>query len=48
MVDNTLYVSGQIGFDPKTMEVVGGGIEAETSQALVKKTLFVKIWNCWK
>jgi hypothetical protein len=22
MVDKTLYISGQIGFDPKTMEIV--------------------------
>ena len=34
MVDKTLYISGQIGFDPKTMEIVQGGIESETKQAL--------------
>lgn len=28
-VDNTVYVSGQIPLDPASMEVVGGGIEAE-------------------
>ena len=28
-VDNTVYLSGQIPLDPATMEVVGGGIEAE-------------------
>jgi len=27
---NTLYMSGQIPLDPKTMQIVGGGIEAET------------------
>lgn len=31
-VGNTLWISGQIPLDPKTMEVVVGGIEAETRQ----------------
>ena len=34
MVDKTMYISGQIGFDPKTMEIVSGGVEAEASQGL--------------
>ena len=34
MVDKTLYISGQIGFDPTSMEIVQGGVEAETKQAL--------------
>ena len=25
LVDRTLYISGQIGFDPQTMNIVGGG-----------------------
>ena len=29
---NTVYVSGQIPLDPKTMEVVEGGFEAEARQ----------------
>ncbi len=29
---NTVYVSGQIPLDPASMEVVGGGIEAEIVQ----------------
>ena len=33
-VGNTVYCAGQIGFDPATGEVVAGGIEAETRQAL--------------
>ena len=35
-VDKTLYISGQIGFDPKTMIIVGGGkdVKAEALQAL--------------
>ncbi|CAL1530138.1 unnamed protein product [Lymnaea stagnalis] len=33
-VDNTLYISGQIGFIPETMEIVPGGAVAEADQAL--------------
>jgi len=29
-----VFVSGQIGLDPKTNELVGGGIEAQTLQVL--------------
>jgi 2-iminobutanoate/2-iminopropanoate deaminase len=29
-----VYSSGQLGFDPNTGELVSGGIEAETAQAL--------------
>ena len=35
MVDSTMYLSGQIGFEPSTMNIVGGGVKAETRQALV-------------
>ena len=28
-VDNTVYISGQIPLDPATMEIVGGGINAQ-------------------
>lgn len=31
-VDNTVYLSGQIPFDPATMEKVEGGFEAEAHQ----------------
>ena len=31
-VGNTVWISGQIPLDPATMEVVEGGIEAETRQ----------------
>ena len=31
-VGNTVWISGQIPLDPKTMELVSGGIEAETRQ----------------
>ena len=34
LVDNTLYVSGQIALDPKTMELVNQNIQAETTQVM--------------
>ena len=37
MVDRTMYISGQIGFDPKTMEIVSGGVEAEASQVGINR-----------
>jgi 2-iminobutanoate/2-iminopropanoate deaminase len=33
----TLYLSGQLGRDPKTAKLVPGGIEAETRQALTNQ-----------
>ena len=33
LVGNTLYLSGNLGRDPRTAELVRGGIEAETRQA---------------
>jgi 2-iminobutanoate/2-iminopropanoate deaminase len=33
-VNNTLYISGQIGFIPETMEIVSGGTVAEADQVL--------------
>lgn len=32
--ENMVYTAGQIGLDPATMEVVSGGVEAETRQVL--------------
>ena len=32
--DNVVYTAGQIGLDPATMELVQGGVEAQTRQAL--------------
>ena len=29
-----LFVSGSLGFDPHTMQLVEGGVEAQTEQAL--------------
>lgn len=33
-VGNTLYISGQIPLDPKSMKVVDGGIQEQTEQVL--------------
>lgn len=33
-VGDTLYLAGQIGLDPKTRELVPGGIQAETRRAI--------------
>ena len=32
--ENMIYTAGQIGLDPATMEIVSGGVEAETRQVL--------------
>ena len=34
LVDNTLYASGQIALDPKTMELVNQNVDAETNQVM--------------
>jgi 2-iminobutanoate/2-iminopropanoate deaminase len=41
LVGNTLYISGQLGRDPVTSQLVPGGIEAETRQAManIRKVL---------
>ncbi len=46
MVDKTLYISGQIGFDPETMNVVKGGVEAEATQALQNMGEILKSVGC--
>jgi 2-iminobutanoate/2-iminopropanoate deaminase len=34
LTGNTLYIAGHLGRDPKTSQLVSGGIEAETRQSL--------------
>merc|ERR1711935_1122019 len=46
MVDNTMYISGCIGFIPETMEIIGGGVEAEASQALINMGAILKAAGC--
>eukprot|EP00092_Neocalanus_flemingeri_P019722 GFUD01021359.1.p2 GENE.GFUD01021359.1~~GFUD01021359.1.p2 ORF type:complete len:138 (-),score=54.67 GFUD01021359.1:113-526(-) len=45
-VNSTLYVSGQIGFNPSTMEVVSGGVVAEAKQALTNMGHILEAANC--
>merc|ERR1712058_149331 len=45
-VDNTLYISGQIGFIPETMEVIKGGVVVETKQALTNMGHILEAANC--
>lgn len=33
-IENLVFTAGQIGLDPATMEIVKGGVEAETRQVL--------------
>lgn len=33
--ENLVFTAGQIGLDPATMEIVKGGVEAETKQVLI-------------
>ena len=37
-----MYISGQLGLDPETMEIVEGGIEEETIQALKNLHMILK------
>ena len=46
MVDKTMYISGCIGFIPETMEIIGGGVEAEASQALINMGAILKAAGC--
>lgn len=34
MINDTLYLSGQIGLDPQSMKVVNGGVKEETKQVM--------------
>jgi len=42
MVSNTLYVSGQIPFEPKTMKVAGADIKSQTKQSIENVLAIVK------
>lgn len=41
-VGDTVYLSGQIPLDPKTMEVVSGGVEAQINQVFVNLSAVCK------
>ena len=40
--DTMVYTAGQIGFDPTTMEIVAGGVEEQTRQALKNLKLILE------
>jgi len=42
LVNNTLYLSGQLGIDPATGDFVEGGIEAQARQALENQKAVLK------
>lgn len=44
-IGNLLFLSGQIGIDPKTNELVSGGIEKETRQIFENITNLLKSIN---
>ena len=42
LVGNTLYISGQLGRDPATAQLVSGGIEAQTRQAMANARMVLR------
>ena len=38
-MDNMVYVSGNVGFDPATMKLVEGGVKRQTEQVGVSQFL---------
>ena len=45
-VDGWLYLSGQVGLDPETNELVEGGFEAETRQVLSNLAAVLAAGGC--
>ncbi len=45
-VGNQVFTAGQIGLDPQTGELVAGGIEAETRQALTNLKHILEAAGC--
>uniref|UniRef100_A0A8C5MSL6 Reactive intermediate imine deaminase A homolog n=1 Tax=Leptobrachium leishanense TaxID=445787 RepID=A0A8C5MSL6_9ANUR len=46
VVDKTMYVSGQIGMDPVSGQIVPGGVTDEATQALVNMGEILKAAGC--
>ncbi|XP_003965914.2 2-iminobutanoate/2-iminopropanoate deaminase [Takifugu rubripes] len=46
LVDRTMYISGQLGMDPASGQLVGGGVQAQTRQALVNMGEILKAAGC--
>jgi enamine deaminase RidA (YjgF/YER057c/UK114 family) len=41
VVDRTMYISGQLGMDPVSGQLVEGGVQAQTKQVITHKTSLV-------
>ncbi|XP_069778655.1 2-iminobutanoate/2-iminopropanoate deaminase isoform X2 [Narcine bancroftii] len=46
VVDRTMYISGQLGMDPATGQLVSGGTSQEAKQALINMGEILKAANC--
>ncbi|XP_037120161.1 2-iminobutanoate/2-iminopropanoate deaminase isoform X1 [Syngnathus acus] len=46
LVDRTLYISGQLGMDVASGQLVQGGVQAQTKQALVNMGEILKASGC--
>ncbi|XP_073488125.1 2-iminobutanoate/2-iminopropanoate deaminase isoform X3 [Aquarana catesbeiana] len=46
VVDKTMYVSGQLGMDPASGQLVPGGVKSEAKQALVNMGEILKAAGC--
>ncbi|XP_075896855.1 2-iminobutanoate/2-iminopropanoate deaminase-like [Nelusetta ayraudi] len=46
LVDRTLYISGQVGMDPASGQLVEGGVQAQTRQSLVNMGEILKASGC--
>ncbi|XP_005381905.1 PREDICTED: ribonuclease UK114 [Chinchilla lanigera] len=46
LVDRTIYISGQVGLDPSSGQLVPGGIVEETKQALTNIGEILKAADC--
>ncbi|XP_036395182.1 2-iminobutanoate/2-iminopropanoate deaminase-like [Megalops cyprinoides] len=46
LVDRTMYISGQLGMDPSSGQLVDGGVQAQTKQALVNMGEILKAAGC--
>lgn len=43
MVDRTMYISGQLGMDTATAQLVAGGVQAQAKQVRPSEMQLVKI-----
>ncbi|XP_034029727.1 2-iminobutanoate/2-iminopropanoate deaminase-like isoform X1 [Thalassophryne amazonica] len=46
VVDRTMYISGQLGMNPADGQLVEGGVQAQTKQALVNMGEILKVAGC--